>query len=148
MIWRPDGSKPTGLSLFGAGFLSTSGRQSQDHSFELGLLQLGTLPGRDRDTIGFAVNEKRYSGLYIDNILLQRIPAGGSPYLSREQVMFELNYGYEVNNAIRLLPNLQYVLNPDQGAEPTRPTSIPNAFVIGGRLTVDLSAVIPPRLFE
>ena len=77
MIWRPDDSMPTGLSIFGAGFLSTSGRQSQDHPFELGLLLLGTFPGRDRDTIGFAVNEKRYSGLYIDNILLQRAPAGG-----------------------------------------------------------------------
>ena len=148
MIRRPDDSKPTGLSIFGAGFLSTSGRQSQDHSFELGLVQLGTLTGRDRDTIGFAVNEKRYSSAFIDNILVQRVPAGGSLYVPREQVMFELNYGYEVNDVVRLTPNLQYVLNPDQGSEPTRTTNIPNAFVIGGRITADLSAIIPQSLFR
>lgn len=148
MVWRPDDRKPTGLSIFGAGFLTTSGNLTQDHSLELGLVQLGTLPGRDRDTLAFAVNEKRYSQAYVDNILLQRIPAGGSPDIPREQLMFELNYGYEVNAAVRLMPNLQYVLHPDQGNEPTRTTNIPNAFVIGGRITADLSAVIPASLFE
>ena len=76
------------------------------------------------------------------------MPAGGSPSIPREQVMFELNYGYEVNKAIRLTPNLQYVLDADQSAEPTRTTNIPNAFVIGGRITADLSAVVPPSLFR
>ena len=55
--------------------------------------------------------------------------------------MFELNYGLEVNKAMRLLPNLQYVLNPDQQAEPFRTQRIRNAFVIGGQFVVDLTSL-------
>lgn len=142
MIYRPDDESHGGLSVFGAAFFTTSGRVEQSHSFELGLVQLGTFEGRDRDTIGFAVNEKRFSSLFVDNIIAARTALGGSPDVPREELMFELNYGLEVSPALRLTPNLQYVLNPDQAAIPTLTRNIPNAFVIGGRLSVDLSALV------
>lgn len=141
MVWRPDPDSPRGLTIFGVALQHTSGRAGQEHSFELGALQLGTLPGRDRDTIGFMVNEKRYSPLFTNNILAAQALAGSHATVPREQVMFELNYGLEVNKAMRLLPNLQYVLNPDQSAEPFRPQRIRNAFVIGGQFVVDLTAL-------
>lgn len=141
MIWRPDSESPRGLTIFGAAFFTTGGRVEQDHSFELGLVQLGTFRGRDRDTIGFAVNEKRFSSLFVANILAARTAAGGSPQIPREELMFELNYGYEASSALRLTPNLQYVLNPDQASRPSLTRNIPNAFVIGGRVTLDLSEV-------
>ena len=40
--------------------------------------------------------------------------------------------------AVRLTPNLQYIVNPDQNNEPFRVRPIPNAFVIGAKLSVDL----------
>lgn len=143
MVWRPDPDSRRGLTLFGLGFLSTSGRVQQDHSFEFGLLQLGTLPGRDLDTIGFAVNEKRFSSLFVDNILAARASVGAFAGVPREEVMFELNYGLQLDDAIRLTPNLQYVLNPDQASHPFSTRNTPNAFVIGGRLAVDFSALEP-----
>ena len=125
MVWRPDPDSPRGLSIFGVALQHTSGRAEQEHSFELGALQLGTFPGRDRDTIGFMVNEKRFSSLFVNNILAAHTMNGSTASVPREEVMFELNYGLEVNKAMRLLPNLQYVLNPDQQAEPFRPQAYP-----------------------
>lgn len=141
MVWRPDRDAPRGLTLFGVALFHAMGRAGQEHSFELGALQLGTFPGRDHDTIGVMVNEKRYSPLFVDNILAAQAASGGQAYVPREQIMFELNYGLQVNRALRILPNLQYVLNPDQSAEPFRPRRIRDAFVIGGQFVVDLTAL-------
>lgn len=141
MVWRPDPDVPRGLSVFGVALQHASGRAEQEHSFEFGMLQLGTLPGRDHDTIGFMVNEKRYSSLFVDNILAAHALNGSKASVPREEVMFELNYGLQVDKAVRLLPNVQYVLNPDQSAEPLRPQRIRNAFVIGGQFVVDLTAL-------
>jgi porin len=52
--------------------------------------------------------------------------------------MMELAYGYQLSPGIRLSPNLQYILHPDQQAEPFRTRNIPNAFVIGLKFTVAL----------
>jgi porin len=141
MVWRPDQSSPRGLTLFGVAMFHASGRVEQDHSLELGAVQLGTLPGRDRDTIGLAINERRFSSLFVDNIAAARTLAGGTADIPREEVMVELNYGIEVSSAVRLTPNLQYVLNPDQASVPSRTTNIRNAFVAGARIAVDLSAL-------
>ncbi len=40
--------------------------------------------------------------------------------------------------AVRLTPNLQYIVSPDQNNEPFQVRPIPNAFVIGAKLSVDL----------
>ena len=52
--------------------------------------------------------------------------------------MMELNYGLQVTPAIRLTPNLQYIVNPDQTRFPYYPKNIPDALVIGAKLSVDL----------
>jgi porin len=51
----------------------------------------------------------------------------------------ELNYGAQLTPWLTAKPNLQYIINPDQSAEPTRTKNIPNAFVIGLKFTVDLA---------
>ncbi|WP_375409767.1 carbohydrate porin [uncultured Methylobacterium sp.] len=55
-----------------------------------------------------------------------------------QQIMMELNYGIQVTPAIRLTPNLQYIVNPDQTRFPYYPKNIPDAFVVGAKLSVDL----------
>jgi porin len=38
--------------------------------------------------------------------------------------MMELNYRAQMTPAIRVMPNVQYVLNPDQSGDPYRKTNI------------------------
>jgi porin len=53
--------------------------------------------------------------------------------------MMELNYGAQLTPVVRVMPNLQYIINPDQSAEPYRTKNIPDAFVVGVKFTVDIA---------
>ena len=139
MIWRPDPLSQRGLSIFGIFMQNVSGATQEDQFFGGGFLQTGTFPGRDADTFGFLVDDQRFSRLFLNNIIAARTSAGGSASVPRNQIMMELNYGYQVSPTVRITPNLQAIINPDQSAEPFRTKNIPNAFVIGCKATVDLS---------
>jgi porin len=139
MVWRPDPTAPQGLSVFGVAMKGTSGRQIEDYFLELGAVQTGTFAGRPYDTVGFVINTQKFSSLGLANIRLARAAQGlGRGDVPTQQVMMELNYGIQVTPAIRLTPNLQYILNPDQTRFPFRRKTIPDAFVVGAKLSVDL----------
>lgn len=55
--------------------------------------------------------------------------------------MAELNYGFQLSRAIRVMPNLQVVLKSDQQAESFRKTRSPDALVLGARLSIDLASL-------
>ena len=55
------------------------------------------------------------------------------------QTILELSYGIQLTPAVRLMPNLQYVINPQpQEKFAFRPRAIPDAVVVGAKLSVDL----------
>ncbi|WP_313808760.1 carbohydrate porin [Sphingobium sp.] len=125
-----------GLSLFGVAMTNLSGRVEESHFLELGLVQTGTFAGRDKDTIGFMVNDQRFSDLAMERMRA----AGGQP--RRHQYMMELAYGAQINPAIRLSPNAQYILHPDQSGAPFRSKPTKDAFILGFKFTVDAMALL------
>ena len=142
VIWRPDPDSQRNLTLFGVLMANVSGYTQEDQFFELGLLKTGTFAGRDVDTIGLLVDDQRFSKLFLSDIAAARVMAGGTNQIPRDEIMMELNYGYQVNSTIRITPNLQYIINPDQNAEPFRTKNIPDAFVIGCKATIDVSTLM------
>lgn len=142
MILRPDPNSERGLTLFGVAMVNFSGRVSESRYFELGLVQTGTFKGRDKDTLGFVINDQRFSDLALQNIRVARVSAGGSPDIPRHQYMMELAYGAQITPAIRLSPNLQYIINPDQTSVPFRTRDIKDALVIGFKFTIDAPTLI------
>jgi porin len=141
MVWRPDSNSKRGLTLFGIVMTRVSGRVTEDRFYELGLLQTGTFAGRDEDTVGFMVNDQQFSDSVLAGITAARQSAGGNGSIPKHEVMMELAYGAQITPSIRLSPNLQYIVNPDQMAEPFRTRNIPDAFVVGFKFTVDLSKI-------
>jgi porin len=137
LIWRPDRESRRGLTLIGVAMANISGHVTEDRFFELALLQTGTFPGRDLDTLGFAINDQQFSGLALERVAAARAAAGGGGGMARHEIMMELAYGAQLTPAIRISPNLQYIVGPDQLAEPFRAKPIPNAFVVGFKFTVD-----------
>ena len=142
MLTRPDMHSHRGLAVFGVAMTNLSGRVEQRHFLELGLLQTGTFAGRDRDTIGFVINQQRFSDLAMARMRAARVSAGGDGAIRRDQYMMELAYGLQVDPAIRLSPNIQYILHPDQTGAPFRRTNIDSALVFGFKFTVDAPTLI------
>ncbi|MCJ2135628.1 carbohydrate porin [Methylobacterium sp. J-026] len=139
MVWRPDPNGVQGLSLFGAAVFGTGGRQTQDYFLEGGAVLTGTFPGRPYDTLGFVFAMEHLSPLGTANIRAARASYGlSSRNVESLQTILELSYGIQLTPAVRLMPNLQYVIDPDQTRFPFRPKPIPDAFVVGAKLSVDL----------
>jgi porin len=93
------------------------------------------------------VNDQEFSNLFIDNIALARESEGATGHIPHQEIMMELNYDAAVTPAVKIMPNLQYIIDPDQSAEPFRTKSIPNAFVVGVKFVIDLGkifALSPP----
>ena len=80
----------------------------------------------------------RVETLALENIILAQNAIGLDRSIPTQQIMMELNYGIQLTPAIRLTPNLQYIINPDQTRFPFYPKNIPDAFVVGAKLSVDL----------
>jgi porin len=139
MLTRPDPNSDRGLTLFGVAMTRISGQETENRFYEIGVLQMGTFPGRDQDDIGFVVNDQEFSNRALANVRAARTQAGGHGDIPSREIMMELTYGAQITKAVRLTPNLQYIINPDQMAEPSRTRNIPNAFVVGLKFTVDLS---------
>jgi porin len=129
----------TGLAVFGVFMTKLSGQVNENQYYELGAVQTGTFAGRPKDTIGFVVNDQEFSNAFLSNIATARESAGGTGNIPRREIMMELNYGAQLTPTITAMPNLQYIINPDQSAEPYRTSNIKNAFVVGIKFTVDLA---------
>jgi porin len=142
MLLRPDPNSERGLTLFGVGMTGLSGRLTENHYVELGLVQLGTFRGRDQDTIGFVINDQHFTNIALATIAAARVSVGGSPDIPTHETMMELAYGMQITPAIRISPNLQYILFPDQMSVPFRTSNIPNAFIIGFKFTLDAPRMI------
>lgn len=139
MVYRPDPTSPRGLSLFGLAIEGTGGRQIEDYELEFGVVDVGPFASRPYDSVDAFVSTQRYSAIGLANVRAARLAQGLSTgNIASNQTFFELNYGLQVSPAVRLTPNLQYVLDPDQLRFPSRPKSIPDALVIGAKLSVDL----------
>lgn len=137
MLTRPDPASQRGLSIFGVAMTNLSGRVEESRYLGIGIVQTGTFARRDQDTFGFAINDQRFSDLAMQRMNAARVAAGGRADIRRHQYMMELAYGFQVNPAIRLSPNLQYILHPDQTGAPDRTRDIKDAFILGFKFTVD-----------
>ncbi|MEV5033857.1 carbohydrate porin [Sphingobium sp. LMC3-1-1.1] len=137
MLTRPDLASQRGLSIFGVAMTNLSGRVEESRYLGMGIVQTGTFAGRDQDTIGFAINDQRFSDLAMQRMNAARVTSGGRADIRRHQYMMELAYGFQVNPAIRLSPNLQYILHPDQTGAPERRRNIKDAFILGFKFTLD-----------
>jgi porin len=142
MLTRPDPNSQRGLSVFGVAMTNLSGRVEESRYLELGVVQTGTFAGRDKDTLGFVINDQCFSDLAMERMRTARIFAGGTGGIARDQYMMELAYGAQIGPAIRLSPNVQYIVHPDQSSVPFRTTDIPNAWVLGFKFTVDANALL------
>ncbi len=142
-VFKRTGPHPQELQIFGAVLGGTGGRQIQNWQIEAGVVFTGPFKSRPFDAIGLDVSDQHYSTLGFSNIVAARASEGIVGNLpSRDETLIELNYGVQLTPAIHLTPNLQYIFNPDNLREPFLTRPIRDAFVIGGKLTVDVFTLV------
>ena len=139
MIYRPDPTTLRGITVFGVGMVGTGGQQTQSYYAEGGAIWTGIAASRPYDTLGFVVSDQHYSGLGLFNLRTASFAAGINPAIfPSDQFMLELNYGIQLDPGLRVLPQLQYIVNPTQPGAPYLTRPIPNAFVLGFKFSADL----------
>ncbi|WP_239218460.1 carbohydrate porin [Alteromonas sp. MmMcT2-2] len=141
-VTRPNPLTKEGLTLFGAVLTGTSGELIEDYYIKAGFVLRGTLASRPDDTIGFVFTRQQYSDEALEDQRILRNINGGVGTPASSQTMLELSYGYQLNDHVRIQPNVHYIINPDQFAQRDRVMALDDAIVLGLRFDVNLAALI------
>jgi porin len=138
-VSRSPGKSKRNLALFGRAFVNVGNVQQIDWFASAGFVKTGTFKRRDNDTIGFLVSNTHFSEQQINYLRDLRAKAGGSGSPKANEIIAELNYGFAALPGMRIMPNLQYVVNPDPIYAMSRATKIPDALVFGLRIDIKLA---------
>jgi porin len=138
-IQRAEGKSRRNLALFGRVFINVGNVAQLDWFASGGFVKTGTFKGRDSDTIGFLLTNTHFSDQQIWYLRDLRRRAGGSGSPKANEIIGEINYGFAALPGVRILPNIQYVINPDPIYATTRKTDVPSAIVLGLRVDVRLA---------
>lgn len=122
LIYSEESNSSQGLSLFGRiGFAHTNFNPS-DYTILGGIDYKGIIPGRDEDIFGLACSSIHLSDKFKQLNNLD----------SNFETIFELTYNLQINEWLRIQPDLQYILNPVLAPEADY------AFVAGVRTEISL----------
>ncbi len=141
-VTRPNPLTKEGLTLFGAVLTGTSGELIEDYFIKAGFVLRGTLASRPDDTIGFVYTRQQYTDEALEDQRILRAINDGVGTPASSQTMLELSYGYQLNEHVRIQPNVHYIINPDQFAQRARVSALDDSIVLGLRFDVNLAALL------
>ncbi|WCE03857.1 carbohydrate porin [Pseudoxanthomonas sp. JBR18] len=139
-VLRGEGQR--NLAVFGRYFVNTGNAAAIKWFASTGFVKTGTFAGRDKDTFSMFVSNTHFDDLEMAYLRDRRIRHGGTGTPHNDEVVGEINYGWQLRPGLRLLPNLQYVINPDPIYAPTRTTDIPDALIVGVRVDVQFAKLM------
>jgi porin len=143
VVWRPDPTSRRNLAVFGSFTGPLDNREVLQAEATGGFLFTGPFKSRPRDTFGLEATYLRFTGKegnYLNDLLTK---AGSPNRLNRNELMVEVNYGYEVIRGLKFTPSVQYIVNPDTTALSTVATRAPdNAFVLAMRVAVNFGDLL------
>lgn len=144
LLYQAAPASPRGLYGFGLAGFGISGRErTSNYSLEAGLLYQGPWPSRPLDTLGLVISDLHYNDNYINYLYAARVANGGIEHPRRNLIMMELNYAVQVTPWLIMMPNFQYIVNPDGlGALPYPNENEKNAVVLGLQFQIDAARLV------
>jgi porin len=132
-IWQPDSYSGRGVTVV-AGYEYNSPEVSIfEHFAFLGFVDVGLLPRRPEDQVGFEVAYGRVSPLLTQVQQLQTqlgLPlSNGAPGVESTEIILEANYHVKLCPGLYIMPDLQYIVRPSGTG------TYPNAWVTGFRVS-------------
>ena len=143
MVFRPDMREPRGLTAFGAVAYGPDNTQPVDYSLTAGAVYQGLFASRPKDTLGVVISETHYRDNFITQLYDFRLAAlGGTERPASDLVMTEVNYDAFATDWFDVMPNVQYIVNPDGLGNQVYPKSnLNDAFVVGIQVHINLAAL-------
>ncbi len=130
------------VTVFGGVIASTNDYVPFKGQAIAGVIVTGPFGGRPQDTLGLVGSYIRLGSRQIDFLQASRLRAGGTDRVLAGEGVFELNYSFAAAPGIRINPNVQYVMNPDNLPRPAAVRRSRDILAFGLRLTVDIAGIL------
>jgi porin len=140
VIWRPDASKPQGLSVFASAQFATSGKPLVQSFYQFGAVLHGTFPGRPNDIAGIDFQQNLFNRRAIGFVDDEIAAEGMHGHVSDDEEILEVNYSVQLAPGIQLKPYTAYTFHPDQDLYDVAPN--PNntyAWAVGVQFSVQFN---------
>ena len=142
-VWRPSARDAKSIALFG-GWVQPIDDDEEVVSTQIygGATLRAPLASRPHDILSFEANYYRVSNAEVDFLRDARIKAGGSGTNNPNEFAFEMDYSALLYRGVRLTPNIQYIIHPDNSALPMTKVLPKDEVVLGMKLTVNFSSML------
>ncbi len=130
------------VKLFGGTLWANKNYLAFTNQTLAGVLVTGPFASRPTDTLGLAATYLRLGSAEVSYLQAARDAAHGTGGVPNNEEILELNYGFNIARGIRLNPNIQYVINPDNILEPKAKHQGGNVLAFGVQLTINPGALL------
>lgn len=145
VLWRPNPGSSRNLNVFAGVVQQLETDEIMRRQIYTGFVLTGPFAQRPTDTLGLSISYFKMTKAEEDFLNDARIKAGGSGRNNPNQVAIELNYGWKPVPGITLMPNIQYLIHPDNSGIPATKTVPKNLLVYGLNLQVNISRLFGLR---
>ncbi len=145
VVWRPTRDSTRNLNVFGGISQQLENDEIMRQQIYGGFVLTGPFASRPQDTVGLSVSYFKLTDGEVAYLRDARIKAGGHGTNDSNEYTFELNYGWHIRRGITLMPNVQYIINPDNSGLPNTKVLPKNLLVYGLNLQVNISAMFGLR---
>ena len=137
---RGEGKRP--VTVFGGVIGATNDYVPFKGQALAGVIVTGPFRGRPNDTLGLVGSYIRIGDRQRDFLQASRGLAGGTDRVFPDEGVFELNYGIAAARGVRISPNIQYIVSPDNFGQPRAVKRSGNILAFGLRIAVDGAAIL------
>ncbi len=142
VVWRPEEGSRQSLALFGGWIQPLETEEVMRLQTYAGAVLRAPFESRPSDAIAFVTNYYNISSRELEFLHDSRIKAGGKGWNDPNEVTFELDYDALLVPSIRLSPNIQYFINPDNSNIPKTSGVPKNMFVLGVKVTFNIGNIL------
>ncbi|WP_213990288.1 carbohydrate porin [Sodalis sp. dw_96] len=141
VVWRPGANSKRNLRVFGGVVQQLEDEEIMKQQFLSGVVLTGPMESRPQDTIGFSASMFNLTDKEIAYLRDAREKAGGQGSNNPHEYSLEVNYGWHVSPGVTIMPNIQYIINPDNSGLPKTPILPKNMLVYGLSLQISFGGM-------
>ena len=139
---RMAGDPKRPITVFGGVISSTKDYVPFKAQALAGLIVTGPFASRPQDTLGVVGSYIRIGDRQREFLQASRALTGGTDRVLPAEGVFELNYGIAAYRGVRISPNVQYIVSPDNFLLPRAAKRSSNILAFGLRASFDAAALL------